>query len=178
MALRKANSYSKKKVTPFTRKSSVKSKAYIKTIPPQSITKFTMGNNNLSKLPHHLTLVSGERVQIRHNALESCRQYIHRELDKKFTGQFFFKIIPYPHQIQRENKMITGAGADRMQTGMQLSFGKSIGVAAVVNPGSKIFFIAVPNEKAVIFTRELLKNIKSKLPCRTKVDYEFIGKQK
>ena len=173
--LRKANSYSKKNVTPFTRNSSIKNKAYIKTIPPQSITKFTMGNNNLSKLKHHLTLVSCEKVQIRHNAIEACRRHLHKELDDKFPGQFFFKIIPYPHQIQRENKMITGAGADRMQTGMQLSFGKSIGKAAVVKPGDRIFFIAVPNEKAVIFTRKIIKQLKPKLPCRTRVDYKFLA---
>ncbi len=39
--------------------------------------------------------------------------------------------------------MITGAGADRMQTGMQLSFGKASGKAALLKPGSKIFFLAV-----------------------------------
>lgn len=174
MTLRKASSYSKKKVTPFTRKSGVKNKAYIKSVPPQSITKFTMGNSNLSKLKHHLTLVSREKVQIRHNALESCRQYLHKQLDQNFTGQYHFKIIPYPHQIQRENKMLTGAGADRMSTGMQLSFGRATGNAAVIKPESKIFFIAVPNEKAVIFTREILNKIKSKLPCKTKIDYQFV----
>lgn len=175
MGLRKASAYSKRKVTSFTRKSSVKKKAYIKTIPPQNITKFTMGNNDLSKLKHRLNLVSCEKVQIRHNALEACRQYLHKQLEVKFAGQYYFRIIPYPHQIQRENKMLTGAGADRMSKGMQLSFGRSIGNAAVIKPGSKIFFIAVPSEKAVIFTREILNKIKSKLPCKTKVDYEFVG---
>ena len=174
VTLRKASSYSKKKVHPFTRKSSIKNKAYIKTIPPQTITKFTMGNNDLSKLKHHLTLVSCEKVQIRHNAIEACRRHLHKELDDKFPGQFFFKILPYPHHIQRENKMITGAGADRMQTGMQLSFGKSVGKAAIVKPEDKIFFIALPNEKAVIFTRKIIKQFKAKLPCRTRIDTETI----
>lgn len=174
MALRKASSYSKKKVTPYTRRSSVKNKAYIKTIPPKIITKFCMGNTDLSKLKYHLTLVSCEKVQIRQNALESCRQYLHRQLETKFPNQFYFKIIPYPHQIQKENRMLTGAGADRMSTGMQLSFGVSMNNAAVLKPGSKIFFIAVPNEKAVIFTREILNKIKSKLPCKTRIEYEFI----
>jgi len=40
---------------------------------------------------------------------------------KTFNGQYFFRIIPFTHHIQRENKMLTGAGADRTQTGMQLS---------------------------------------------------------
>ncbi|MDP2673176.1 MAG: 50S ribosomal protein L16 [Nanoarchaeota archaeon] len=175
MALRKANSYSKKKVGPFTRKSSVKSKVYIKTIPPKIITKFSMGKDDLSKFKYRLTLVSCEKVQLRQNAIESCRQHLHRKLDEKFTNQYFFKIFPYPHHIQRENRMITGAGADRMQTGMQLSFGVSMNIAAIIKPEDKIFLIAVPNEKAVIFAREILNTIKSKLPCKTRIDYKFLG---
>ena len=85
---------------------------------------------------------------------------------------YYLKINVYPHQIIRENKMLTGAGADRMQTGMQLSFGRSVGKAAILKPGSKIFFIAVANERAVNFVRQFLKQIKSKLPCTTRVLYE------
>ena len=175
MALRKANSYSKKKVGAFTRKSSVKSKAYIKTIPPKIVTKFNMGKDDVSKLKHRLTLVSCENVQLRQNAIESCRQYLHKGLDEKFMNQYFFKIFPYPHHVQRENRMLTGAGADRMQTGMQLSFGVSMNIAAIIKPEDKLFLIAVPNEKAVIFTREILNKIKPKLPCRTRIDYKFLG---
>ena len=174
MALRKASSYSKRKVGAFTRRSSVKKKAYIKTIPPKIITKFSMGNPDLSKLKHQLTLVSCENAQLRQNAIESCRQYIHKELNEKFPGDFYFKIVPYPHHIQRENRMLTGAGADRMSTGMQLSFGVSMNNAAILKPESKIFFIALSNEKAVIFTREVLNKIKSKLPCKTRIDYKLV----
>lgn len=173
MALRKASSYSKKKVTPFTRISKKKSKSYIKTVPPQKIVKFTMGNSDLSKLPHHLTMVSTEKVQIRDNALEACRQFVNKEMEKDFAGQYFFHIIPYPHHIQRENKMLTGAGADRMQTGMQLAYGKSAGKAAIVKEGGKIFFIAASNENQIKVARDVLTKIKSKLPCKTRFLYEL-----
>lgn len=175
MALRKAAAYSKKKVVPYTRVSKKKSKSFIKTVPQQKIVKFTMGNDSLykeGKLPHELTLVSTENAQIRHNAFEACRQYINKKLDKEFIGKYFFKIIAFPHHVQRENKMLTGAGADRMQTGMQLSFGKSAGKAAIVKPDSKIFFIAVQNQKAANFVRKTLGQIKAKLPCKTRVFYE------
>ena len=171
--LRKAKSYSKKKVTPFTRTSKKKSKSYIRTIPPSKIVKFSMGETNLAKLRHHLTMLSTEKVQLRHNALEACRQYINKKIDKQFTGNYAFKIIPYPHHIQRENKMLTGAGADRMQTGMQLAYGKPASKAAILKPGSEIFFVAVQNEKAVQFVRGVLKQIKSKIPGKTRVVYEF-----
>ena len=175
MALRKASAYTKRKVVPFTRISKQKGKAYIKTVPPQNIVKFTMGSEtsyNDGKFPYELTLVAEENAQIRHNALEACRQYIHKRLEEELTGQYLFKVVPFPHHIQRENKMLTGAGADRMQSGMQLSFGKPMGKAAIVKPRSRIFFFAVPNEKSVILVRDILTKIKSKLPCKTRVLYE------
>lgn len=175
-SLRKATAYSKKKVVPFTRVSKRRQKSYIKTVPYQKIVKFSMGKENLynqGKLPHELTVVSTEKVQLRHNALEACRQYINKKLDIELGGQYLFKVIPFPHHIQRENKMLTGAGADRMQTGMQLSYGKAIGKAAILKPGSKIFFVAVPNERVVAFARKVLKQIKAKLPGKTKILYEF-----
>jgi len=173
--LRKATAYSKKKVLAFTRVSKRRQKSYIKTIPPQKIVKFTMGKEgvyNEGKLPYTLTVVSSEMVQIRHNALEACRQFINKKLDTELAGQYLFKVIPFPHHIQRENKMLTGAGADRMQTGMQLAYGRATGKAAILKPGSKIFFVAVPNEKAVMFARKVFRQIRSKLPGKIKVLYE------
>ena len=177
MGLRKANAYSRRKVTPFTRVSKRTKKSFVKTVPQQKIVKFTMGKENLlniGKLPHRLTMISTEPVQLRHNAMEACRQYINKKLENELVGQYLFKIIPFPHHIQRENRMLTQAGADRMQTGMQLSYGKPMGKAAILKNGTKIFFIALPNEKAVIFTRKVLKQIKSKLPNKTRVLYEKV----
>lgn len=177
MALRKASAYSKKTVVPYTRISKKKSKSFIKTVPPQKIVKFTMGNSDLfndGKLPYQLTVVAIEKVQVRHNALEACRQYINKKLDKELAGQYLFKIIPFPHHIQRENKMITGAGADRMQTGMQLAFGRAMGKAAILKKDSPLFFIAVQNPKAVQVVRKVLKQISPKLPCKTRVLTEVV----
>ncbi len=175
VSLRKAASYSKKKVTPFTRISKRRQKSYIKAVPPQKIVKFTMGKEPLlreGKIPYELTLISAENVQVRHNALEACRQFINKKLDKELNGQYLFKVIPFPHHVQRENKMLTGAGSDRMQTGMQLAFGKSASKAAILKRGSKLFFVAVPNQKAVAFTRKVFKQIKSKLPGRVSILYK------
>ena len=176
MAIRRASSYTKKHTVPFTRISSKKGKSYIKTVPPQAIVKFSMGSWKMlkeGKLPHVLTLVAEESAQIRHNALEASRQYVDKQLDTEFPGQYFFKVIPFPHHIQRENKMLTTAGADRMSTGMQLSFGKPVGKAALVKEGSKIFMIATATEKASQAVREILRRVKPKLPCRTRAVYEF-----
>jgi large subunit ribosomal protein L10e len=174
--LRKANAYSKRIVVPYTRISKRKNRSYIKVVPPQKIVKFSMGEGTTyeaGKFAHKLTLVTTEAVQIRHNALEACRQYINKRLDETLAGQYFFRVVPFPHHIQRENKMLTGAGADRMQTGMQLSFGKCIGKSAILKANAPIFFIAVANPKAVVLGRQAFKEIKAKLPCKTRVVYEF-----
>jgi len=171
-ALRKASAYTRMKVVPYTRTSKQKRLSYIKTVPPQNIVKFSMGSEsmyNAGKFPYTLTMVAAEPGQIRHNALEACRQYIHKEMEKKFLNQYLFRVVPYPHHIQRENKMLTGAGADRMSSGMQLSFGKAMGKAALVKSGTKIFFVAVPSQKIMVYARGLLKKVKPKLPLMTRM---------
>ncbi|MBI4117002.1 50S ribosomal protein L16 [Candidatus Pacearchaeota archaeon] len=177
MALRKASAYSKKPVLAFTRISKQKKKAFIKVVPPQKIVKFSMGNQqgfDAGKMPFRLTVVSVENCQIRHNALEAYRQFVNKPLEGKYLGQYFFRVLPYPHHIQRENKMLTGAGADRMSTGMQLSFGKSSGKAAILKKGSKIFFVAAQSEKIIREARKLMEQAKSKLPCRTRNISEIV----
>lgn len=177
-SLRKANAYSKRKVVPYTRVSKKRQKSYIKAVPQQKIVKFEMGKSKLfreNKLPHVLKVVSTEKVQVRHNALEACRQFVNKKLDKELGGEYLFKVVPFPHHIQRENRMLTGAGADRMQTGMQLAFGKAMGKAAILKPGKTLFVIALPNKKAVVFARKLIKQIKSKLPGAIRADYEDIS---
>ena len=107
MALRKAASYSKKRVRPYTRKSSKKSKSYIKAVPPNKIVKFHMGDIrgfNDGKYSYIMRLVSEEKVQIRDNSLESCRLLINKILDLGAPGQYYFAVKVFPHHILRENK--------------------------------------------------------------------------
>ncbi len=176
MALRKASAYSKKHVVPYTRTSKLKNRAYVKAVPPSKIVKFNMGNKGLydsGKLPHVLTMITTENIQIRQNAIEACRQFIHRKIEENLGGQYYFRVIPFTHHIQRENKMLTGAGADRTQKGMQLSFGKTIAKAAILRKNEEIFSVALATPKAVAFTRHVMKQIKAKLPCTTKINYEL-----
>lgn len=176
MGLRRAKAYSHKHVVPYTRVSKQKNRSYVKAVPPPKIVKFNMGNLKFfedGKLPHILTLVTTEPVQIRQNAFEACRQFINKKLDEELGIQHYFKIIPFSHHIQRENKMLTGAGADRTQKGMQLSFGRTIAKAAILRKNGEIMSVAVANPRATSIVRHALKQIKSKLPCTTKINYEI-----
>lgn len=161
--IRKASSYSKRHVVPYTRVSKKKSRAYIKAVPPQKIVKFVMGKSN--GFPHIINVISKIDCQIRDSALEASRQYIHKILEESFPGQFLFRVIPFPHHIQRENKMLSMAGADRLSTGMQLSFGKAIAKSAIVKVNSRIFYFELPNPRAVELVRKSLNQVRSKLPC-------------
>jgi len=172
MALRKASSYSRFYARPYTRKSAKKSKSFIKTIPPQKVVKLHMGDIKTyeqGKFPIVFRMVSAQNVQLRDNAIESARQFIHHELEANFLGQYYFGVKVYPHHILRENKMLTGAGADRMQTGMQLSFGATVGRAALVKKGKELFVVAVNSEKAAKAARGYMEKIKAKLPCSTRI---------
>ena len=140
--LRKGKCY-RNLVRPYTRKSKVKSKSYIKTIPASRIVRYEMGDPK-KRFKYEINLVSKESAQIRHNAIESARQVTNRRLQLKLgnTG-YFFQIKAYPHHILRENKMLSGAHADRLQTGMSHAFGRSVGLASQVKKGKKIFTVRV-----------------------------------
>jgi large subunit ribosomal protein L10e len=85
----------------------------------------------------------------------------------KLGNAYILRIVPYPHSVLRENKMIFGAHADRLQDGMRRAFGKPIGIAARVRVGSPIIEIGV-NNNAVEVAREALERGQDKLPipCR------------
>jgi len=176
-AIRKASSYSKKRVRPFTRKSKTAQKGYIKAVPFSKIVKFEMGNSKAyreGKHPYVVRLISEEKVQIRDNSLEACRMYVNKMLDKNALGQYYLAIKIYPHHILRENKTAAGAGADRLSSGMKHSYGVTVGRAAIVNAGKEIFFISCENEKAARTARGALSDIKSKLPCSSRIIFEKV----
>jgi large subunit ribosomal protein L10e len=172
MALRKASSYSKKKVRPYTRKSAKRKKAFIKTIPQNKIVKFHMGKKGKHKFI--VKLVTNEKIQIRDNALESCRMTINKTMDKEVPGLYLFTVKVFPHHILRENKIAAGAGADRLSSGMRHSFGVTTGRAAIVNKGKEVFTISCANEKAVKAARAALTKVKPKIPCKSKIILEKI----
>ncbi|MCD1295971.1 50S ribosomal protein L16 [Methanocella sp. CWC-04] len=136
---------------------------YMGGVPGVKVTQFDMGNLT-EELPVAITLVVNETCQIRHDALEAARISANRYLMSDIGKQYYrFKVRVYPHQVLRENKQATGAGADRVSDGMRRAFGKAIGTAARVYEGQGIFTIwTTPQnfEKA----KEALRRAGHKLP--------------
>jgi large subunit ribosomal protein L10e len=156
----RAKNYRQIKGQPYTRTK------YIRGFPPPKITKFTMGDSS-ARFEYRASLVAKKEAQVRHNALEAARIAANRVLSEKLGTAFCLRVLPYPHAILRENKMIFGAHADRLQSGMKKSFGKPIGTAARVRRNQTIATVDV-NENGIEATREALRRGGAKLPvpCR------------
>ena len=169
VALRPFSCYRKVKRA-YTRKSRYKVRGYIKAVPTCKLVKFDFGDTKRT-FSNKVFLLSDEKIQVRHNALESARTSVVRRLTAKLGKDYRFQVRPYPHHVLRENKMITGAGADRMSSGMQRSFGKAMGLAAQLKKGTVIFCVYVDKE-GIVAARESLKSANPKLPgkCIIKVE--------
>jgi large subunit ribosomal protein L10e len=167
MGVRPAKCY-RRLERPYTRQSRKKPrKGYVKGVPDSKIHRFEMGNRN-KNFPRKFTLVSGMDMQIRHNALEAARMAAHKILVAGAGEEgYFMKILVYPFHVMRENPLATGAGADRYQSGMRLSFGKPIGLAARVRKKQKLIDVWIEEGKEEV-AKKALRTAGYKLPgtCR------------
>jgi large subunit ribosomal protein L10e len=145
-------------------------KKFAKGFPPPKIVKFTMGDTKAT-FDIEARLIALKRAQIRHSALEAARVATNRVLMDKLINDYLMVVLPYPHQILRENKMIFGAHADRLQQGMRRSFGKAIGTAARIEPDQTLITVRV-KASALELAKESLKRGSAKLPipCRVVVE--------
>jgi len=157
----KAKNYGPVKGQAYTRKE------YVKGFPPPKIVKFTMGDTK-GTWDIEARLIAKQRKQIRHSALEATRVATNRVLIDKLINDYYLQVLPYPHVILRENKMIFGAHADRLQQGMRRSFGRTIGTAARVEPEQTIITVKVKNA-GIDTAKESLKRGSAKLPIPCKI---------
>ena len=160
----KARNYREVKGQAYTRRK------YIRGSPVSKIVKFTMGDTS-GDYAYQARLIAEKSVQIRHNALESARVASNRVLSEKLGNNYLLKVLPYPHVILRENKMIFGAHADRLQDGMRNAFGKAIGLAARVKSGQSLILANV-NEDGIEAATTALKRGAAKLPTPSRVIIE------
>lgn len=165
----KARNYREVKGAPYTRKK------YIRGPPQSKIVKFTMGEPS-SSYAYRLSLISKKRVQIRHNALEAARIAANRYLQEELGTNFFLRILPFPHVVLRENKMLFVHHADRFQDGMRKAFGKPIGRAARVEPDQPVI-AAYVDEDGVEAAKEALRRGGSKLPTPVRIVTEKMEDQ-
>lgn len=164
-----AKNYRPVKGQPNTRKE------FAKGFPPPKITKFTMGDTK-AHFEYEAKLIALEQAQIRHNALEATRVASNRILMEKLVNNYRLDVLPYPHNILRENKMIFGAHADRLQQGMRASFGRPIGTAARVRANQTIINVGI-NAEGVETAKIALKRGSAKLPMPCRITIEKVQRE-
>jgi large subunit ribosomal protein L10e len=150
------------------------SKVYSPGAPNSKIARFSTGQAS-PDYDFILKLVSTEKVQIRHNALEAARVAANKKLTPIGETSYFLRVKVYPHVILRENRMIATAGADRLQEGMRKAWGKPMGLAARVMPGSVILELSIKKEN-LAKAKEAMKSASTKLPMVTHVIVEPLQK--
>jgi len=148
-------------------------KNFIKALPHTSLLVFKMGVDK-PEYDLKLLLEAETNVQLRSNAIEAARQAANKYLERELPGNYFMRVLTYPHNVLREKRMATGAGADRISQGMTLAFGKPTAVAARVYKGQAVFEIKIPSEKSKI-GYEALRRSRSKLSGMYKVVRQAAG---
>merc|ERR1739838_221160 len=119
-------------------------------------------------------LVSDEVEQISSEALEAARVACNKYMINK-CGKlgFHLRVRVHPYHVVRINKMLSCAGADRLQTGMRGAYGKPYGLVARVNIGQILLSIRC-KDNAVQSAQRALKLSSMKFPGRQKI---FVGKK-
>ena len=170
--LRSATAYKKIK-RPYTRISKFRKKAYIKGIPSSRVVMFDMGNLS-KKFANEVTLIAKAERNIRHNAIEAARVAANKQLVSNLGKQgFAMKIRAVPHNIIREHKLATGAGADRLSSGMAHSYGKAVSRSCHVRVGKPLITIYV-DDNGVKTAREALRKAASKFPISCRIEVKKI----
>lgn len=110
--------------------------------------------------------VSQELEQISAEALEAARIQANKLMVKRCNKEsFHLRIRIHPFHVVRINKMLSCAGADRLQTGMRGSFGKPNGLVARVRIGQILLSIRT-KPAFVSHAQEALRRAKMKFPGR------------
>merc|ERR1712227_110200 len=135
---------------------------YNRAVPDPKIRIYDLGRKKapVDEFPLCVHLVSNELEQLSSEALEAARICANKYITK-VSGRDSFHLM-------RINKMLSCAGADRLQQGMRGAWGKPYGTVARVNIGQIILSIRCKDSnKAVVL--EALRRAQYKFPGRQKI---------
>jgi large subunit ribosomal protein L10e len=123
----------------------------------------------VDEFPFAAHMVSMEKEQISSENLEAgrvaCNKYMVKNAGK---DSFHLRIRVHPWHVLRINKMLSCAGADRLQTGMRGAFGKTYGTVARVSIGQILLSVRARDvHKHLVM--EALRRAKYKFPGRQRL---------
>lgn len=144
---------------------------FCRGVPDPKIRIYDLGRKKatIDEFPLCVHLISNEREQLSSEALEAARICANKYISK-MSGKdsFHMRVRVHPFHVLRINKMLSCAGADRLQTGMRGAFGKPIGTVARVDIGQILLSIRTKDaNKAIVM--EALRRCKFKFPGQQKI---------
>ncbi|KAK3705195.1 hypothetical protein QZH41_013993, partial [Actinostola sp. cb2023] len=144
---------------------------FCRGVPDSKIRIYDLGRKKalVDDFPLCVHMVSGELEQLSSEALEAaricCNKYMVKSCGK---DAFHIRVRLHPFHVVRINKMLSCAGADRLQTGMRGAFGKPQGLVARVRIGQAIISVRTKDSNKA-FAIEALRRAKFKFPGRQKL---------
>jgi len=128
-----------------------------------------MKRADVDLFPFCVHLVSWEKENVSSEALEAARVAANKYMVKNAgKDSFHLRVRVHPFHVLRINKMLSCAGADRLQTGMRGAFGKPNGVCARVLIGQILLSIRCRDNHSHT-AQEALRRAKFKFPGRQKI---------
>ncbi|RVW26442.1 60S ribosomal protein L10 [Vitis vinifera] len=144
---------------------------YCRGVPDPKIRIYDVGTKKkgVDEFPFCVHLVSWEKENVSSEALEAARIACNKYMTK-FAGKdaFHLRVRVHPFHVLRINKMLSCAGADRLQTGMRGAFGKPQGTCARVNIGQVLLSVRCKDGNGN-HAQEALRRAKFKFPGRQKI---------
>merc|ERR1711897_112414 len=140
-------------------------------VPDPKIRIFDLGRKraNVDEFPLCIHLVSNELEQLTSEGLEAARITANKYLVKTAGKEgFHLRVRAHPYHVVRINKMLSCAGADRLQTGMRHAYGKALCKCARVGIGTILISIRT-NPENVANAQEALRRAKFKIAGRQMV---------
>jgi len=141
---------------------------FCRGVPDAKIRIYDAGarKTNADLFPFCAHVVSMEREQITSEALEAARIQANKYMIKHGGKDVFhLRMRVHPYHVLRINKMLSCAGADRLQTGMRGAFGKPQGVCARVRIGQVLMSVRA-RESSKDAVLEALRRSRMKFPGR------------
>jgi len=144
---------------------------YCRGVPDPKITIFDLGKKQATvhEFPSCFHLVSDEKEQLSSEALEASRIVVNKYMTNNCGKDgFHARIRAHPYHVLRINKMLSCAGADRLQTGMRGAYGKPQGTVARVDIGQILISVRCKTSN-LAHAKEALRRARYKFPGRQKL---------
>jgi large subunit ribosomal protein L10e len=110
-------------------------------------------------------LIIFETENVSSEALEAARVSSNRYMMKRMSKAYHIRINLHPFHVLRINKMLSTAGADRLQTGMRHAFGKAYGTVARIRSGT-----------TAMQCRTSKEGLKHSIEALRRASFKFAGK--